>query len=381
MKTYDAVVIGAGPAGLGAAIEIAKAGGTTLLIDENERPGGQLFKQIHKFFGSKEHYAGTRGYEIGQMLLREAEEARVDIRLNTRVWGIFPDRTVVATDDNKSFSCRGRTIILATGASENALSFPGSTLPGVMTAGAAQTVANLYHVLPGKRILMVGSGNVGVIVAYQLLQAGARIEAVIDVTDQVTGYEVHARKIKRAGVPVLLRTTIKEAWGNKEVEGAILHRVDDRFKPIPGTEWRIQADTICLAVGLTPRLELAAISGCASAYNPILGGMLPIHTSTMQTLQEGIFVAGDLAGIEEASTALDEGRVAGLQAALDLGLGETDTLEDLLRQGQERLTSLRQGPFGEQRQLAKECIWQLAGQDSHKPASTIIKGGGKEREA
>ncbi|HZJ90888.1 MAG TPA: NAD(P)/FAD-dependent oxidoreductase [Oscillospiraceae bacterium] len=360
MRTYDAVVVGAGPSGLGAAIEIAKAGGSTLLIDENELPGGQLFKQIHKFFGSREHYAGIRGYEIGKMLLREAEEFKVDVRLNTRVWGIFPNHTVVATDNKTSFYCRGKKIILATGASENALSFPGSTLPGVMTAGAAQTITNLYRVLPGKNILIVGSGNVGVIVAYQLRQAGANIVAVVDVTEEISGYEVHARKIKRAGIPILLRTTIKEALGEKEVESAILHRVDENFQPIAGSEWEVKVDTICLAVGLTPRLELAAISKCEPIYNPVMGGIVPLHNSTMHTSQEGIYVAGDLAGIEEASSALDEGRVAGLQATIDLGLGTKEEQEELLAQAQGRLNALRQGPFGEKRQIAKESIWKQA---------------------
>ena len=360
MKTYDAVVVGAGPSGLGAAIEIAKAGGSTLLIDENERPGGQLFKQIHKFFGSKEHYAGTRGFEIGEMLLQDAKDSHVDIRLNTRVWGIFPNHTVVATNNKESFYCKGKNIILATGASENALSFPGSTLPGVMTAGAAQTIANLYRVLPGKKVLVVGSGNVGVIVAYQLRQAGADIVAVVDVTDEVSGYEVHARKIKRAGVPILLRTTIKEALGDKEVKAAILHKVDESFQPVEGSEWEVEVDTICLAVGLTPRLELAAISECELVYNAVLGGMIPLHADTMRTSQEGVYVAGDLAGIEEASTALDEGRVAGLQVTLDLGLGDRDEQERLLKEAKERLFALRQGPFGEKRQTAKESIWKQA---------------------
>lgn len=370
MKIYDAVVVGAGPSGLGAAIEIAKAGGSTLLIDENERPGGQLFKQIHKFFGSKEHYAGTRGFEIGKMLLQEAKDNNVDIRLNTRVWGIFPNHTVVATDNKESFSCRGKNIILATGASENALSFPGSTLPGVMTAGAAQTIANLYHVLPGKKVLVVGSGNVGVIVAYQLRQAGADIVAVVDVVDEVSGYEVHARKIKRAGVPILLRTTIKEALGDKEVEAAIMHKVDENFQPVEGSEWIVEVDTICLAVGLTPRLELSAISKCEAVYNAVLGGMLPLHTDTMRTSQEGVYVAGDLAGIEEASTALDEGRVAGLQVTLDLGLGDKDKQERLMKGAKERLFALRQGPFGEKRQTAKESIWKQAERVSLTPDSS-----------
>ena len=106
MKTYDVIVVGAGPAGLGAAIESGKAGASVLLVDENDRPGGQLFKQIHKFFGSRDHYAGTRGFQIGRQLLEEAEEAKVEIRLSTRVWGVFPDGSISACTNNESFRCR-----------------------------------------------------------------------------------------------------------------------------------------------------------------------------------------------------------------------------------------------------------------------------------
>ena len=201
MKHYDVIVVGAGPAGLGAAIEAGRQGAKVLLLDENDRPGGQLFKQIHKFFGSREHYAGTRGFAIGRQLLQEAEEAGVEIHLGRRVWGIFPDGSVTAANDTESVRYQGSYLILATGASENALAFPGCTLPGVMTAGAAQTFANVHHVLPGQNIVMVGSGNVGLIVTYQLLQAGANVKAILEAAPKLSGYAVHAGKVRRAGVP------------------------------------------------------------------------------------------------------------------------------------------------------------------------------------
>ena len=145
MKRYELIVIGAGPAGLSAAIEGAKAGMRVAVFDENARPGGQLFKQIHKFFGSKEHKAKIRGFRIGEMLLQEAEEAGVNVQLNATVLGIFPEKriTVRFGDHVEQFS--GDNIIVATGAAENMVLFDGWTKPGVIGAGAAQTLS-LIHI-------------------------------------------------------------------------------------------------------------------------------------------------------------------------------------------------------------------------------------------
>jgi thioredoxin reductase len=356
MSKFDVIVIGGGPAGLGAAVEAARLGAKTLLIDENSRPGGQLFKQIHKFFGSKEHYAGTRGFNIGENLLEEAARLNVVLKLNTKVWGVFPGGIVTAFCEGKGLKFEGKTIILATGASENVLSFPGSTLPGVITAGAAQTMVNLHRVLPGKRFVVVGSGNVGLIVSYQLKQAGAEVLAIVEALPHISGYAVHAAKVKRAGVKILLGHTVKEAVGEKFLEQVILCKLDSNMKPIAGTELTLEVDTLCLAVGLNPRVELAALCGCQLVYSPVLGGMVPWHDENMCTSQNRILVAGDLAGVEEASTALDEGRLAGLSAIQKLGLGDFKEVDDEMQKIKDRLTKLRQGPFGEKRLLAKKEI-------------------------
>ena len=357
MDKYDVIVIGAGPAGLGAAIEAGKRGARTLLIDENSRPGGQLFKQIHKFFGSEEHYAGTRGFEIGQKLLKEAEEAGVETRLNTRVWGIYPDMSVAVTDEETSQHIGARTIVLAAGASENALSFPGCTLPGVITAGAAQTFVNVQHVLPGKRFVVIGSGNVGLIVTYQLLQAGADVACILEAAPKISGYRVHAGKVKRAGVPVLTSRTVARAEGDGKVERVITVALDEHFKPIPGTEETVECDTVAIAVGLTPRVEVADVEGAALINSPVLGGIIPAHKNTMETTVPGLFVAGDVSGIEEASTALDEGRLAGLGAAEKLGLISKEMAAEERDLILRRLNKLRSGPFGERRRTAKEAVW------------------------
>ena len=358
MKEYDVIVVGAGPAGLGAAIESAKAGASVLLLDENDRPGGQLIKQIHKFFGSREHYAGTRGFLIGQQLLQEAADANVEVRLNSRVWGVYPDGSVVACTDTESFRVKGEYVILATGATENSLVFPGNTLPGVITAGAAQTMVNLRHVRPGKRGVMVGSGNVGLIVSYQMLQAGMEMAAIVEAAPVITGYAVHAGKVRRAGVPIYTSHTVVEARGDQELEEVVIARVDERFNPIAGTEQTIAADTLCIAVGLSPRNELAALSGCEMTFSGPLGGEIPLHSEDMRTSNPHVLIAGDLTGVEEASTALDEGRLAGVTASILLGKLGGQEGEDREAQLKERITSLRQGAFGDRRRLLKEEIWE-----------------------
>ena len=167
MKRYDMIVVGAGPAGLSAAIEAAKKGMHVVVYDENAKPGGQLFKQIHKFFGSKEHKAKIRGFHIGEELLAEAASLGVEVVLNAIVIGIFPEKEVTVKVEDHVIHVKGDTILIATGASENMVTFPGWTLPGVIGAGAAQTMMNLHGTLPGKRVLMLGSGNVGLVVSFQ----------------------------------------------------------------------------------------------------------------------------------------------------------------------------------------------------------------------
>ena len=144
MKRYDMIVVGAGPAGLSAAIEAAKKGMHVVVYDENAKPGGQLFKQIHKFFGSKEHKAKIRGFHIGEELLAEAASLGVEVVLNAIVIGIFPEKEVTVKVEDHVIHVKGDTILIATGASENMVTFPGWTLPGVIGAGAAQTMMNLH---------------------------------------------------------------------------------------------------------------------------------------------------------------------------------------------------------------------------------------------
>ena len=345
MKRYDLIIVGAGPAGLSAGIEAAKKGVKVVVFDENEKPGGQLFKQIHKFFGSKEHRAKIRGFVIGKQLLSEAAEAGVEVILNATVIGLYQDKEVVVKIGEEIEHFKGNSVIIATGAAENMVTFPGWTLPGVIGAGAAQTLMNLHGVLPGKRVLMLGTGNVGLVVSFQLEQCGCEVVALVDAAPRVGGYGVHASKVARTGVPFYLSHTIVKAEGEKYVTGVTIAEIDNKFQFIPGTEKHFDVDTICMAVGLSPMSQLLKMAGCKMVDDPKKGGQVPVCDEYGRTSLPGVLVAGDVSGIEEASSAMIEGRMAGITAAHYLGYIDKEELDLELSSLDKALEGLRQGMF------------------------------------
>ncbi len=345
MKRYDLIIVGAGPSGLSAAIEAAKKGLNVIVFDENEKPGGQLFKQIHKFFGSKEHRAKVRGFVIGRQLLEEAAEAGVTVKLNATVIGLYQDKEVVVKQGTGIKHYKADSVIIATGAAENMVLFPGWTLPGVIGAGAAQTMMNLHGILPGKKILMLGSGNVGLVVSFQLMQCGCEVVALVDAAPRVGGYGVHASKVARCGVPFYLSHTIVEAEGEEYVKGVTIAEVDEKFKFIPGTEKHFEVDTICMAVGLSPMSQLLKMAGAEMTDDPRRGGQVPVCDRYGRTSIPGVFAAGDVSGIEEASSAMIEGRMAGVIAAQYLGYIDKEELDKELAELDKALDGLRQGMF------------------------------------
>lgn len=359
MEKTQVAIIGAGPAGLSCAVEVLKNGGKVTLLDENDRPGGQLFKQIHKFFGSREHKAGVRGIDIGNLLLQQVEEGKARVLLGSTVYGIFNRNQVAFINRGREYCLEAEKIVIATGASENPLAFPGSTLPGVMGAGAAQTIINIQRVLPGKRFIMIGSGNVGLIVSYQLLQAGAKVLAILEAAPEIGGYAVHAAKLSRAGVPFFTGYTIKYLQGNERVEEAVAVGLDANWKYIAGTEKHFEVDTVCISVGLSPLTELCWMCGCEFAYIPALGGHVPKHDQNLETSISGIYVAGDITGIEEASSAMEEGVLVGVACSESLGLITGDEASIKKKKIWNRLEQLRSGPFGKQRHEAK--VVQMGG--------------------
>jgi sarcosine oxidase subunit alpha len=355
-------IVGAGPAGLSAAIAAGRLGVECVVIDENAVPGGQLIKQTHMFFGSKEHHARVRGIDIGEILLKEIENLPVSVMTGTTVLGLYADRVLALLRNDRLHRLTADSVVLATGASENMLAFPESDLPGVYGAGAVQTLMNVDGVAPGKRVLMIGAGNIGLIVSYQLLQAGVEVAAVVEGLPEIGGYHVHAAKIVRAGVPILTSHTILRALGTEHVEGALISQIDHEWRPIEGTEVELDVDTICLAVGLTPNCELGSQLGCQEAFVAELGGRVSIHGADLATTVEGVYIAGDASGIEEASTAMLEGRLAGLAAAGRLLPDfDRDELARLKEEAREGLRALRAGPFGEYARAGKRKMAELAG--------------------
>lgn len=330
IKEYELVIIGAGPAGLSCALEASKYKIDTLVIDENFRPGGQLFCQTHKFFGSKEHKAGIRGFTIAEILIKELESTpSVEILLGTSVYGIDDKKTVYYSgqeDGKKLEMLKAKNLVIATGAMERSIFFEGWTLPGVMTAGGLQNMMNVDRVLPGSKVLMLGSGNVGLIVSYQLIQAGAEVVAIIEALPTVKGYSVHAAKVRRLGVPIITSHTIKKAIGTVQVTGALIGKVG-----CPGSrKIKIDCDLICMATGLKPSDELCRQLDLEFEYDQGLGGFIPSHGDDLETSLKGVYVAGDVSGVEEASTAMEEGRLAALSIARKTGrLGKKEAEKEL----------------------------------------------------
>ncbi|AEC51269.1 sarcosine oxidase, subunit alpha [Pyrococcus sp. NA2] len=346
----DIIVIGGGPAGMMAAISASDTGAKVVLIDENPILGGQLVKQTHKFFGKRSQFAGIRGIKIAEILEEEIRKRdNIDVFLQTSAVGIFQngnEKLVVGVrNERELIEFYGRAVIVATGAMERTIPFENNDLPGIYGAGAIQTLMNTYGIKPGERCLIVGAGNVGLILAYQLIQAGVKVEAIVEAMPKIGGYFVHAAKVRRLGVPILTRHTIIKAEGKERVERAIVAEIDENWNPIPGTEKVFDVDLIAIAVGLRPSVELLQQAGCQIKYVRELGGYVAIRDEWMETTVRGIFVAGDTAGIEEATTAMLEGKIAGLAASLRLGIADEKWIEEI-EKAERELEEFRSGPFG-----------------------------------
>ncbi|NLF79956.1 MAG: FAD-dependent oxidoreductase [Clostridia bacterium] len=343
MRETEILVIGGGPAGIRAAITAAELGAEVLLCERDGWLGGQLIKQTGKFFGRE--YAGQRGFEIcADLLAKLHNTAKIDIWLDCPVLGIYEDGVVSCQKKDRLEKIKPQRMIIATGAAENFLAFAGNDLPGVISAGAAETLMHMSGVVPAQRALMVGAGNIGLTVSYQMIQSGVEVAAVIEAAPQIGGYLVHASKLARTGVPIKTGYTIQEAYGEGKVEGARIMRLDETWRPIPGSEEDIACDAICLAVGLNPLAELCWQAGCQMELIRELSGHVPLTDENLQTTIEGIYVAGDICGPEEATTAMAEGKLAGANAAASLGY-DTEQAQAARLAALAELGELRAGPM------------------------------------
>ncbi|MEM4615352.1 MAG: FAD-dependent oxidoreductase [Desulfurococcaceae archaeon] len=312
----DVLVVGGGPAGLEAALTATSYGLNVVVVDEHFKLGGQLLKQTHKFFGNVELFGGMRGFQIAENYLKKLRNAPgIRILTETAVYGVFRGGVVGAVSENKHYVIKPRFLIAATGAQERFLEFPNNDLPGVIGAGGVQTIMNEFGVKPGEKALVVGSGNVGLIVSYQLLQAGVEVKAVVEILPEIGGWFVHAAKIRRYGIPILTRHTLRYVEGDTRVRKAVVAAVDEKFNYVPGTEKEFDADLVLLAIGLEPDTRLHAQAGAVMKYVPELGGIVPVRTRDLETTVVNMYVAGDSSGIEEATTAILEGRIAALSVA------------------------------------------------------------------
>lgn len=316
MIKTDIAVIGGGPAGMCAALEAESAGAKVILIERSGWLGGQLIKQTHMFFGSEKQYAGSRGIDIcGVLQSKIKEKKNITVLCNATVLGLYEDGVLTVEQNDKYKKILPKAIVVATGASEKFLAFPNNDLPGIYGAGAVQTLMNVYGVMPGREVVMVGAGNIGLIVSYQLMQSGVKVNAIIDAAPTIGGYLVHASKVARLGIPIYTSTTVKRAHGQEAVCGVTTVKLDEKWQEISGSEQYIPCDNLCISVGLSPLAELLFQAGCEMKYVAQLGGFVPVRNKYLQTSVKNIFIAGDVSGVEEASSAMVEGHIAGLCAA------------------------------------------------------------------
>lgn len=346
MIEKDVLIIGGGPSGLCAASMLVESGLKVMIVDRGLSLGGQLVKQTHKFFGSKEQYAKTRGFDIAKILIDQVHDhENLEVLQEATVLGLYKDKVATIAYQNEYLKIKAKTIIVATGASEKFLAFENNDLPGIYGAGAVQTLMNQFGVKPADEIIMIGSGNIGLIVSYQLLQAGIKVKAVIEASSKIGGYKVHASKLRRLGVPIYTNKTIKRAIGTTRVEAAEIVSLDEAFNEIDGTSEIISVDGICISVGLAPSYQLLDMVDAKLGYIPELGGTVALVDEKHMTTVDGIFSCGDSIGIEEASSAMMEGYLTGLYVSKYLNK-KHPKYSELVTKYEESLALLRGGPFG-----------------------------------
>jgi thioredoxin reductase len=342
----DIVVVGGGPAGLSAAIAAAETGAKVVVLDEYAKPGGQFFKRTDDGFSVAPERL-TREHARGEALRGRLRHPNITVLTRALVWGRFDDRIMVA-HEGRSKTFRGKALVIATGAYDRPVAFPGWTLPGVVTAGGAQTLAKNQWVKPGRRMLLTGAGPFLLPVALSLLRADVQIAALVEATRPIEWLPYlgslwgqwprfseaweYTGNLRRAGVPTLYGHKIVRALGDKKVEGAVIAKVDRDWRAIPGTERTIEVDAIATGYGLLANIELAASCGCELRFDNFARTWFVKCMPTMATNKAGVFVAGEITGIGGSAQALEEGRIAGISAAEFAGTLTTDAADEQRRQ-------------------------------------------------
>jgi NADPH-dependent 2,4-dienoyl-CoA reductase/sulfur reductase-like enzyme len=339
----ELAVVGAGPAGMAAAWTAASAGVDVVLVESGAQLGGQYYKQLSPAFESHDR---TAHQAEARRRLARLQASSVRLLGDTTVWGIFPAsgaarwRLTLDGPDAPQALC-ARALVLATGAYDRPIAFPGWTLPGVMTAGAVQILIKHQRVLPGRRFLLSGTGPLQLALADHRVRAGADVMAVLEARRVGPRWLRHApalwgqwkrlregwtygRTLLRARIPFRMGWSVLEARGDGEVEKAVIARVDDAGHPIFGTQQTLEVDTVVIGYGLLPNTMLSRMAGCEHARSSG-GDLVPVRDAALQTTQPGIYAVGDNAGIGGAELAWLEGQWVGVHAAQALGyLDETD---------------------------------------------------------
>lgn len=331
MNSRRSVVVGAGVTGTSAALTLAAQGHSVTLIDENPLSAACLAADTPYFFGPRPVPGiNHRGLMLERVLeanpaLQQAWEAGVEVLLGTSVWGSFRagenyrhlDRPCLGlADAERSWTLEYDRLILATGARDLVLSFPGWELQGVLGAQAAHALLARYGAFSGRRIVILGSGPLALATAALALHHGLEIAGIVEVADSVQGDAEQAAELGKLGVPFFTAHVPLRATGQDEVRSLEIAALDRNGKPVAGRVRELTCDTVCLAIGLVPNVELPALSGCSLAYDGSSGGWVPRRDASLQSSVSGIYVAGDAGGIlHDSAQAEAEGRRAALAAA------------------------------------------------------------------
>ncbi len=362
-ESYDVLVVGGGPAGLAAATEAATAGLSVVLVDERPTFGGQIYKQLGGGFRVRDPVALGRDYVRGRALIEAAERSGARLEPATGVVAISGTEAVLVKDGEHARRVEGRRVVLAPGAYDRPVVFPGWTLPGVITAGAAQTIVKTQRVLPGERIVFAGSGPLALAFPAQLHHLGANVVTVLEagrrpgVGDALRLAAVargnaslladairYRGELLRARIPLRYSRLVVRAEGEDRVEAVVHAAVDPDWRVIAGTEERVVADTLCLGYGFVPSVELFRLAGCDVGFDEGLGGPVVLVDEWQRTTVPCLSAAGDGTGVAGALVAVEQGRLAALGVLLDLGAldpGEAEARARPLRSRLRRKAALR----------------------------------------